>query len=93
MQNQVGSQTMPPLTEKDLAYLKDQCVWELLASKKAYQYAHQTLEPECREVMFQVARAHQQNLERLSQHLAQHVNLALQHSVVGNQPTATVAQI
>lgn len=93
MQTNAGSQTLPPLTEKDLAYLKDQCAWELLAAKKAYQYAHQTLEPECRDLMFQVSRTHQKNVERLAQHLGQHVNLALQHSVVGNQPTATVAQI
>lgn len=66
-----GSQ-MLPLTEKDLAYLKDQMSWELVAAKKAYQYAHQTLEPECRQAMFEIAEEHQRNLERLLHHVRQH---------------------
>lgn len=64
---------MTPITEKDLAYMKDQMSWELLAAKKAYQYAHQTADPECRSLMFQVAEQHQRNLERVLQHLEQHV--------------------
>lgn len=60
-----GQQKSFPLTEKDLSYMKDQMSWELVASKKAYQYAHQTEEPECRQLMMQVAEQHQRNLERI----------------------------
>lgn len=80
---------MLPLTEKDLSYVKDLAAWELVAAKKAYQYAHQTLEPECRQVMFEVGRQHQLNVENLMHHLHQHVNVAVQASVSGVQTTTT----
>ncbi len=80
---------MLPLTEKDLSYIKDLAAWELVAFKKAYQYAHQTLEPECRQVMFEVGRQHQQNVENLTHHLQQHVNVAVQASVSGVQSVTT----
>lgn len=71
---------MLPLTEKDLAYMHDMMSWELIATKKAYQYAQQTMEPDCRNLMFQVAEQHQRNLERILAHLEQHV---------ATQPTGT----
>jgi hypothetical protein len=64
---------MLPLTEKDLAYMHDMMSWELLATKKAYQYAQQTMDADCRNLMFQVAEQHQRNLERVLMHLEQHV--------------------
>lgn len=80
---------MTPLSEKDLAYMKDHMSWELVACKKAYQYAHQTLEPECRQLAFQIAEQHQRNLERILNHLGQHVNLSVQATVAGAQPMTT----
>lgn len=87
MQQNNGS--MLPLTEKDLALLHDQMSWELVATKKAYQYAHQTLEPECRQLMFQVAEQHQRNMERLLGHLQEHVNMTIQANIPGAQPMST----
>ncbi|MBP2019192.1 hypothetical protein J2Z79_002617 [Symbiobacterium terraclitae] len=88
MQFQTG--TMTPLTEKDLAYLHDMMSWELLAAKKAFRYANETQEPECRQAMFQVAEQHQRNLERLVLHLKQHVDQATQITVSGADQPATV---
>lgn len=87
----ISQQQMPPLSEKDLAYLKDHMSWELVAAKKAHQYAHQTQEPECRQVMFQIAQQHQQNVERLVQHLEQHVSQTLQSTM--GQPATAISQI
>lgn len=89
MQN--GQQQMTPLTEKDLAYMKDIMSWELVSAKKAYQYAHQTMEPECKQQMFQIAQKHQQNVERVLQHLGEHVTQSVQASVStsGAQPVTT----
>lgn len=87
MQQNLGP--MLPLTEKDLAYLHDQMSWELVATKKAYQYAHQTLEPECRSLMYQVAEQHQRNLERLLDHLQEHVDRTIAQHVPGAQPFHT----
>lgn len=87
MQQNTGA--MLPLTEKDLAYLHDQMSWELVATKKSFQYAHQTLEPECRQLMFQVAEQHQRNLERLLGHLQVHVDRTVQANVPGAQPMNT----
>lgn len=79
---------MLPLTEKDLSYLHDQMSWELVATKKAYQYAHQTMEPDCRQLMFQIAEKHQRNLERLLNHMQEHADQRTQPT----QPTTTGSQ-
>ncbi|HEY3364362.1 MAG TPA: hypothetical protein VGK74_04860 [Symbiobacteriaceae bacterium] len=84
-----NNQQMTPLTEKDLAYIKDTMSWELVACKKAFQYAHQTLEPECRSLMFRIAEEHQRNFERILQHMGEHVSQSVQASISGAQPTAT----
>lgn|GEM_PF-1243460 len=89
MQNQ--SEQMTPLTEKDLSYMKDAVYWELVACKKAFQYAHQTLEPECRQLMFQVAEQHQRNLESIVQHMGEHVQQSVQSAVSGAQPMTTTS--
>jgi len=81
---------MHPITEKDLSYIKDQMSWELLAAKKAYQYAHQTTDPECRTLMFQVAEQHQRNLERVLQHLEQHVQQTNQAGTTGVGASTTM---
>lgn len=78
-----------PLTEKDLAYMQDQIHWELVATKKAYQYAHQTLEPDCRQLMLQVAEQHQRNVERVMGHLSEHLNQTVQAHTPGAQPVTT----
>lgn len=88
MQLQTGAMT--PLTEKDLAYLKDMMSWELLATKKAFHYANETQEPECKQAMFQIAEQHQRNLERLLMHMQQHVNQATQVTVSGSPTPTTV---
>ncbi|HWI62214.1 MAG TPA: hypothetical protein VNT75_10285 [Symbiobacteriaceae bacterium] len=82
------SEQMTPLSEKDLSYIRDAIAWELVAAKKAYQYACQTLEPECRELMNQVGQQHQKNLESIVQHLGQHVQQTVQCAVSGAQPMA-----
>jgi hypothetical protein len=86
------SDQMTPLTEKDLSYMKDQMSWELVASKKAFQYAHQTQDTDCKQLMLQVAQKHQTNIERLLQHLGVHVQLSAETSAytpqTGAQPTA-----
>lgn len=83
---------MLPLTEKDLAYLHDMMSWELVATKKAYQYAHQTLEPDSRNLMTQIAQQHQRNWEGLLGHLQQHVQQTIQANVPGMQATLAGAQ-
>lgn len=88
MQYQTGG--MMPLTEKDLSYLKDMMSWELLASKKAYHYANETQDAECRQAMMQIAEQHQRNLERLLTHLQEHVNQATQITVSGAGSPTTV---
>ena len=90
MQN--NQQQQFPLTEKDLAYIRDSMSWELLASKKAFQYAHQTLEPECRQLMYQVAQTHQQNMERLLNHLGQSANQPIQAGQFANMGVSTTTQ-
>lgn len=95
MQNQqAGNAThpMPPLSEKDLSYIKDHLNWELVAAKKTFQYAHQTVEKESRELLFHAAQQHQQNIERLMQHLSEHVSQTLQASVAGNHPSVMATQ-
>lgn len=92
-QSASGSAQMPPLSEKDLAYMKDHLSWELIAAKKAYQYAHQTLEPESRQLMFQAAQQHQTNCQQIMQHLQQHVEQTVQNSVSGGQPVTTTIQM
>ena len=85
-----SSGQMTPLTEKDLSYCTDAMAWELVACKKAFQYAHQTLEPECRQLMFQIAEQHQKNLESIVQHLGQHVSQSVQSAAQGGaQPIVT----
>lgn len=90
--NQSSGQ-MTPLTEKDLSYCKDAMAWELVACKKAYQYAHQTLEPECRQLMFQIAEQHQRNMEAIINHLGEHVSQSVQcvtqGAAQGAQPVVT----
>lgn len=81
---------MMPLTQKDLAYLHDAMSWELLATKKAYQYAQQTQEPECQQLMQQIAQQHQRNLERLMGHLQQHANNPVQINLSGSQTQGSV---
>ncbi|MFO7274056.1 MAG: hypothetical protein LOD90_05220 [Symbiobacteriaceae bacterium] len=81
---------MLPLTEKDLSYLKDMMSWELLAAKKAYHYANETQDAECRQAMFQIAEQHQRNLERLLLHLHEHVSQPMQISVAGADRPTTV---
>lgn len=87
-QQQSSGQQSIPLSAKDLSYIKDLMNWELVAAKKAYQYAHQTLEPECRQVMMTVAQQHQQNCEQIANHLGQHAQQVVQASV-GNTATIT----
>lgn len=81
----IGQQQMPPLTEKDLYFIKDHLSGELVAAKKAFQYAHQTMEPECKQLIQQVAQQHQQNLERILQHLSEHANQVMQSQQRGVQ--------
>jgi hypothetical protein len=87
------SDQMTPLTEKDLLYMKDEMSWELVAAKKAFQYAHQTLDTDCQQLMLQVAQQHQSNMERLLQHLGVHVQLSAKMAgyipQTGAQPATT----
>lgn len=89
LQQNTNQQQMPPLSEKDLSFIKDMMSWELVAAKKCFQYAHQTMEPECRQGMMMAAKVHEQNVQNLMQHLSQHVSQTVQASVSGAQPVTT----
>lgn len=69
---------MIPLSEKDLSFAKDAISWELIAAKKAYQYSHQSVDAECRQLCEQAAKQHQKNIEQIVQHIGQHANQMLQ---------------
>ena len=88
-QQSAGQHTIP-LSAKDLSYINDLMKWELVAAKKAYQYACQTTEPECRQVMMDAAKQHQQNCERIALHLGQHASQVVQASI-GAGATVTAA--
>ena len=52
---------MPNLSTKEVNYIKDLLSWELLTSKKCFQYANQETNPAHKKVFFDTANIHQQN--------------------------------
>jgi endo-1,4-beta-mannosidase len=56
---------MKNLSTKELGYSNDMLSWELLASKKCYQYANQETNPVYRQLFFDVSKIAQQNYSHL----------------------------
>jgi hypothetical protein len=52
---------MQNLSTKEVNYIKDLMSWELLSTKKCFQYAHQESDPEFQKIFFDTANMHQQN--------------------------------
>ena len=54
---------MKNLSQKELYYIKDALSWELLSTKKCYQYGHQEedLNSQYKQIFFDAAHAHEQN--------------------------------
>ena len=52
---------MQNLSTKEVNYIKDVLSWELLSTKKCFQYAHQELDPAHQKIFFDTAHMHQQN--------------------------------
>lgn len=56
---------MKNLSTKELAYINDMLSWELLATKKCYQYASQETNPVYRQLFFDASKISQQNYSNL----------------------------
>ena len=52
---------MKNISTKELNYLNDLLSWELLSSKKCFQYSNQETNQAHRQVFFDTAHLHQQN--------------------------------
>jgi len=64
---------MQNLSTKELNYIKDLLSWELLSTKKCYQYGHQESNSGHQKIFFDTARMHQQNYLNLLNYLDQTV--------------------
>ena len=65
---------MQNLSVKETNYLKDLMSWELLSTKKCFQYAHQETMPDRQKIFFDTAQMHQQNYLNLVNYIEQIVN-------------------
>ncbi len=52
---------MKNLSTKEVNYIKDLMSWELLSSKKCFQYSHQELDTAHQKVFYEAASIHQEN--------------------------------
>lgn len=52
---------MQNLSTKEVNYLKDLLSWELLLTKKCFQYSNQETNPDYQKVFFNTGTIHQQN--------------------------------
>lgn len=52
---------MQNLSTKEVNYIKDILSWELLSTKKCFQYANQETNPSRQKIFFDTANMHQQN--------------------------------
>lgn len=52
---------MQNISTKEINYVKDLLSWELLTSKKCFQYANQESNPARQKIFFDTANLHQQN--------------------------------
>ena len=52
---------MQNVSTKELNYIKDLLSWELLSSKKCFQYGHQENNSAHQKIFFDTANMHQQN--------------------------------
>jgi hypothetical protein len=62
---------MKNLSTKELNYINDLLSWELLSSKKCFQYAHQETNQNHQQIFFDTARLHQQNYVNLLNYVDQ----------------------
>ncbi len=65
---------MKNLSTKELNYLNDFMSWELLAAKKCYQYGCQENNSPQAQLLFDVARIHQQNYTNLLNYTSKYLN-------------------
>jgi len=57
--------TIDHLTTKDLAYLKDELSWTLVAAKKCFKYARETQDSGLQDLFHWAGQKHQSQYERL----------------------------
>ena len=62
---------MKNLSTKELHYINDILSWELLATKKCFQYGHQESNPAHRQLFFDAAGVHQQNYTNMLNYMDQ----------------------
>lgn len=62
---------MKNISTKELNYLSDLLSWELLSSKKSFQYANQESNPSYQQVFYDTAGMHQQNYTNLLNFVSQ----------------------
>ena len=62
---------MQNLSTKEVNYIRDLLSWELLSTKKCYQYAHQEVNPTDQKLFFDAAKTHQENYMSLLNYLEQ----------------------
>lgn len=59
------------ISQKELNYVKDFLSWELLSSKKCYQYGHQEIDQGTKQLFFDTAHVHEQNYLNLLNYVDQ----------------------
>lgn len=62
---------MKNISTKELNYISDILSWELLASKKCFQYGHQESNQANQQIFFDAARMHQKNYTSLLNYVNQ----------------------
>lgn len=62
---------MQNLSTKEVNYIKDMLSWELLATKKCFQYVNQEMNPARKSLFFDTQNMHQQNYVNLLNYLEQ----------------------
>lgn len=62
---------MKNISTKELNYINDLLSWELLTSKKCFQYASQETNPARRQVFSDISQMHQQNYVNLLEYVGQ----------------------
>jgi hypothetical protein len=65
---------MQNLSTKEVNYIRDLLSWELLTTKKCFQFAHQETNPAHQKIYFDTANLHQQNYINLLNYTNQMIN-------------------
>lgn len=64
---------MQNISTKEVNYVKDLLSWELLATKKCFQYANQETNPDRKKIFFDTSNIHQQNYLNLLNYVDQFI--------------------